>query len=150
MTRSEKTEAKLRDLGIETDNYYPKTTFMKDGAPYVGLYLREMNEDFYFLNQYNKLYKFPKTNDLEKYDMEKFGNGYKYQIPVSDCKLMWEDKPLVEKPDKSYKDMTLREYACLMLRVPESGTDWLDTLIKNAPLPEIKVKKKKKQSFGPM
>ena len=47
MTKEELKD-KLNDLGIKTDNYFPKSTFPFDGQICVGLYEREMKEDFYF------------------------------------------------------------------------------------------------------
>jgi len=117
---------KLKDLGIETKNAFPKSSFIYNKDVHIGLYEREMKDDFYFVNKYDgKIYRW--NHDLESYDYD--DNTEKYMIPLSRCKLVWEDKPFVEKPDKPFKEMTLREYACIHLQVPDSGLEWLDNLI---------------------
>ncbi len=120
---------KLKELGIETNNAYPKASFISSGAVCVGLYKREMNEDFYFFNKYDgKIYKWKVSDKINVTDYDTVTE--KYQIPLSSCSLIWEDKPYVEKPDAQFNTMTLRQYACIHLRVPDSGLNWLDNLIK--------------------
>lgn len=130
MTNDELKE-KLRELGITTSNCYPKKSFIKNEMPVVGLYARELVEDFFFYNEYNKgIFKVPSGKDNYDYD----SNTEKYLIPVKSCELIWEDKPYEELPDKGYREMTLREYACIMGGVPESGLPWLDEIIKKSTL----------------
>ena len=122
---------KLERMGISTVNAYPKSSFLHEGDVHVGLYEREMKDDFYFFNKYDsKLYVWKKNTSDEPDTYAYDSVTEKFMIPMSDCELVWEDKPFVEKPDKPYKEMTLREYACIQLRVPDSGLPWLDTLIK--------------------
>lgn len=142
---------KLRELGIDSDNVYPKKSFKKDSDIYIGLYLREMQDDFYFYNDYDKkIYKIPVTDEVEKYEMEKFGDSYKYLIPKGDWEIVWEDVPYQEKPDLAYNSMTVRQYACIHLRVPDSGLPWLDEIIKSAPPVETHERKSRPIDFGPM
>lgn len=119
---------KLKELGIITENCYPKNSFLKDGLPVVGCYKRELNEDFYFYNGYNKaIYKVPfKVINPWLFD----GLTEKYIIPDCDWELIWEDKPYVELEDVPYRDMTLRQFACITLGIPQTGVVWLDELIK--------------------
>ena len=122
---------KLKELGINTKNAYPKSSFINVSEPCVGLYEREMKEDFYFYNKYDKkIYKFPESLGINsnKYDYDDITE--KYLVTMHDCELVWEDKPYIELPDAPYKDMTLRQYACIQLRIPNSGLSWLDNLIK--------------------
>lgn len=123
---------KLAEVGIESRNAYPKTSFIYDNEPSIALYEREMKDDFYFFNKFDKkLYKWKR--DTEKYEYDP--DTEKFMIPLYKCQVVWEDKPFVEKADLSFKDMSLRHYACIHLRVPDSGLDWLDNLIKlTAPL----------------
>lgn len=130
MTREELKD-KLFELGIVTDNYFSKSTFPYDKVICVGLYDREMKEDFYFFGKYDKkIYKFPKPTTLSPYSKDT--SSEKYMIPLSECVVIWEDKPFIEKPDAPFGTMTLRQYACIHLKEPDSGTDWLDNLIKQS------------------
>jgi hypothetical protein len=121
---------KLKDLGIESKNAYPKSSFIYEGDVCVGLYEREMKEAFYFFNKYDsKIYKYPFTGnykDAFEYD----SIAEKYMVPLAYCQVVWEDKPYVELPDAKFAEMTLRQYACIHLRIAQSGLDWLDNLIK--------------------
>lgn len=122
---------RLEGMGIETENAFPKTSFPKNGEICIGLFEREMREDFYFFNNYDKkIYKFPKLKDFSKLDTEDFRGDTKYMVPLYMCEPVWEDKPFIEKPDLPFRDMSLRQYACIHLGVPNSGVDWLDALIK--------------------
>lgn len=127
MTSKKEIIEKLISLGIQTVNAYPKSSFLHMGNAYVGLYEREMKSDFYFFNKFDdKIYVW--KQNLKKYNYD--STTEKYIIPMSECEVVWEDTPFVEKPDKPFKDMTLREYACIHLRIPDSGLHWLDSLIK--------------------
>jgi len=121
-------QGKLQDMGIFTDNVYPKSTFISDDNVVVGLYPREMTSDFFFYNNYDKkIYRWKFTKDISIYPVDE--RSGKSLVPLSDCIVMWEDIPFIEKPDKPFKEMTLREYACIHLKVPDSGLDWLNILI---------------------
>lgn len=39
--------------------------------------------------------------------------------------------------DPDFNGMTLREYAAIHLRIPDSGSEWLDTMIRRALLDKI-------------
>ena len=123
---------KLQELGIKSGNAYPKSSFPYggyNGEIVVGLYEREMKDDFYFYNNYDKkLYVWRK--DGIEYDVDNASE--KFMVPLSRCEVIWEDKPYVELPDKPYREMTMREYACIQMLIPESGLDWLDALIQKA------------------
>lgn len=141
----EELKEKLHELGIETDNCFPKSTFPHNKIISVGLYEREMRSDFYFYSKYDqKIYVWKKkvfsgsTNraddlvgvdrDPKLYEIDKTSD--KRMVPLTDCEVIWEDKPFVEKQDIAFSNMTLRQYACIHLGIPDSGLDWLDNLIK--------------------
>jgi hypothetical protein len=121
---------KLAEMGVNTDNVYPKSSFIYDDIPCIGLYKREMVKDFYFYNKFDKkiyVLKYnPAPDPMYKYDED----IEKYMVPLTECEVFWEDVPYVEPKDSAFKDMTLRQYACIHLRIPNSGLDWLDNLIK--------------------
>lgn len=124
---------KLATIGIVTTNVYPKASFPKNGEIHVGLFKREMLEDFYFFNNFDKkIYQFQKVDNIEKYEKDVFKGNTKYLVPLHECHIVWEDKIYVELPDLPYKEMTLRHYASIQLRLPNSGLDWLDVMIKEA------------------
>jgi hypothetical protein len=127
---------KLKGMGIETDNLYPKTSFLKDGVPHIGMYEREFKEDFYFHNKFdNKIYKVPKPTGALKdiYEGEIFQNSEKFLVPEGDwVQVEEEEQGYVELEDEAYQTMTIRDYACIQLRIPESNKDWLNKLIKSA------------------
>lgn len=122
---------KLLDMGITSDNVYPKSSFPYGRQIVVGLYEREMKSDFYFFNKYDgKIYLFNKPEDIRDYDVD--SKSEKRMVPLEDCKLIWEDKPYVELPDVPFSNMTLRQYAAIHLGVSDSGLPWLDEMIKQS------------------
>lgn len=127
----QETIQKLKELGVDTKNVYNKKTFLDQGIVVVSLFDSEMKEDFYFWNERDeKIYKLSGGRNPKSYIFEAATN--KYFIPFSEFTVFWEDKPYQEYPDKSFKDMTLREYACIHLKLADSGNPWLDALIKTA------------------
>jgi len=124
---------RLSQMGIITENCYPKTTFPKRGEIHVGLFKREMMDDFYFYNTFDKkIYCFLKPSNIDNYEKDDFRGSIKFLIPLHECSVVWEDKEYVELIDIPYNEMTIRRYACIHLKVPESGVDWLDALIKKS------------------
>jgi len=120
---------KLSALGINTENCFKKSTFLLDGTVYVALYGSETKDDFYFFNLYDKkIYLFPKVDEMSTHYKQDEGTK-KYLIPIKDCSLVWEDKPFKELEDIPFKEMTLRQYACIKLKVADTGIPWLDTII---------------------
>jgi hypothetical protein len=128
----EEAQKKLKELGIETENYYPKKTFMWNDVPSIGVFKRELTEDFYFYNDFNnRLYKIPlmEKEVIDTLEVDKYNGRTKLIVPLTEAKVIWEDKPFVELPDIPFSGMTLRHYACIHLKRPESGLAWLDKLI---------------------
>jgi hypothetical protein len=74
----------------------------------------------------------PKVENTDLYQKDDFNNKVKFLIPLSKAEVIWEDKPFEELPDRAQNTMTLREYACIHTKVPNSGTPWLDEIIKQA------------------
>lgn len=124
---------KLQGLGIHSENCYPKSSFPKGGDIMIGLFKREMKEDFYFFNTYDKkIYKLPQVKDISKYEEDDFKGQIKMLVPLIDCLVIWEDKPFIEKEDIPFSQMTLRQYICIKYKIPDTGVEWVDTLIKEA------------------
>lgn len=99
---------------------------------YVGCFKSELEDNFYFYNTYDqKIYILPKqpTDGLQK---DVFNGKTKYLVPLSRANSIWEDRPFEELPDLAYNKMTLRHYACIKLKVADSGLAWLDKLIKDS------------------
>lgn len=118
---------KLKELGIDTKNSYPKGSFLWNDTVVMSAYDRELKEDFYFYNSFDKtIYKIPKGIETSKVSDDQ------HYISKDKWVLVWEDKPFEELPDKSYREMTLREYACIQLKVAKSGLVWLDEIINSA------------------
>ena len=139
MTKEE-IEKKLTELGIITTKCYSKTSFISDGFPSIGCFPSELkSEDFYFFNKFDsKIYKVPFNKDfkdvykLDKSMSIKDREVVKYVVPLSMASLVYEDIPFKQLPDKSFKEITLREYACIHLKVPNSGNPWLDEIIQRS------------------
>ena len=47
---------------------------------------------------------------------------------------------IIPSKDRDYAGMTLRQYAAIKLRVPSSGTDWLDEMIRQSLRDELAAK----------
>lgn len=120
---------KLKELGIDSTNAHPKSSFLTEQKTVVvALYEREMKGAFFFYNNYDKkVYKTANNLPLDEYTKDPKSD--KYLIPLSWCTIIWEDKPFQELEDEPYRDMTLRQYACIHLRVPNTGLSWLNELI---------------------
>ena len=125
---------KLKELGIDSANCYPKKSFIDidTAEAVVGLYKGEFASDFYFYVEYDKtLYVLRKT-DYSKFKQEEFLGKTKWIVPLSKCEAVWKDVPLeeVEMIDEQFSNMTLRDYACIHLKVPKTNYPWLNELIK--------------------
>lgn len=119
---------KLKSLGIDTTNVYNKKTFLDQNIVVVSMFESELREDFYFWNERdNKIYKLPGSQNKQSFTFEVSSN--RYFVPFSLFLVVWEDKPYRELPDKPFSNITVREYACIHLGIPNSGNEWLDNLI---------------------
>jgi hypothetical protein len=99
-------------------------------VPYVGFFRNELVDDFYFFNPFTKkIYKLPKIADISSLQKNEHEGKIKYLVKLDNTIPIWEDKEVVALPDKPYRDMTLREYACIHLKIADSGNTWLDVLI---------------------
>ncbi len=116
----------------ETDNCYPKKSYLREGIPTIGLFSKELDDTFYFYNEYNTKYYVLLAKELhrEVYPLEEFGNYKKYQIPLS---LAVELKPIEEfkeQEDNHFMgEVTLRDLAALLLKKPISNKKWLNEVI---------------------
>jgi len=127
------TKEKLDELGIVTKNFYDKKSFLHNSMVVVACYDRELVEDFYFYSTYEKaLFKItPESLTLK--ELYKDLDTDKYFIPRDKWVELWrEEEEYNELVDDSFRDITIRQYACIHLGVPKSGLDWLDVLIKES------------------
>lgn len=135
MTTKQEIIEKLRELGINSENCYPKKSFLHGIIPVVGLYKTELSSDFYFYTTFDKtLYVFRKIPTVDGLQKDIFMEKTKYLVPLSNCEVVWTDKPLeeTELPDENFGKMSLRHYAAIHLKVPNSGILWLDEMIKES------------------
>lgn len=110
-------------------------TLLQNGT--FKLYKNQIHKDVYVL-LVNSISKDKDDNwdyNLNNYRIIKL-NNVKYQ----DYKEIENDLYLIDKgytvvmdtddnPDSNYNNFTKREIACILLKVPESGSLWLDNLI---------------------
>lgn len=125
---------KLKELGIQSENCYPKNSFIdrESAEPVVGLYKTEFASDFYFYVAFDKtLYVLRKT-DFSQFKEDIFLGKTKWLVPLSKCEEVWKDVPLedIEMIDEQFSKMTLRDYACIHLKVPKTNYPWLNEIIK--------------------
>lgn len=122
---------KVAELGYPEGRVYPKKTFLFNDIPSVGFFKNEMDKDFYFFNEFDKkLYMISKENFVsQEWDKDDFKGFERIVIPLNEFSVIWEDKPYEELKDEHFSTMTLRQYACIHLKVPQSGLDWLDAII---------------------
>ena len=122
---------KLKELGIKTENCYPKNSFVQEGVVYVGLFKRELEDDFYFYVAFTKsLYHLPKQDSLDGFKTESFQDKPKYLVPLDRARVVWkEEEEYEELVDEPFSKISIRQYACIHLGLPESGLPWLDDLI---------------------
>jgi hypothetical protein len=120
------------EFGIITTNFYQKKIYKGT----VGIFPTEMKEDFYFYDSSSeKYYKFAKREDPSYYSVDnEFG---KHIVPLTDCEILIKEEKVteeiyIEPEDVPFKTMTLRQYACIHLCVPDSGIEWLDKIIKRS------------------
>jgi hypothetical protein len=123
---------KLKELGIKSTNCYPKNTFKKGEGVYVGMFKGELEDDFYFYSAFAKtLYHLPKQENLEDYETEEFQGKLKYLIPLDKAQSVWNKEEVYEElMDENISKLTTRQFACILLKIPESGLPWLDALIR--------------------
>ncbi len=135
----EELQNNLKDrFGIITTNCYPKKTFLREEVPTIGLFGKELKEDFYFIVEYTgKYYKLSGINK-ENFPKEIFGSSEKYQIPLSLAQEL-KNKPKSNQPEVEFKEqedahfmgeVTLRDLATLFLKKPVSNKQWLNDLVK--------------------
>lgn len=132
MNTKEEIISKLEELGIKSSNVFPKKSFLFEDVPSISCFKRELLSDFYFYNSYDRKLYILKKSELTDFQTDEFNGVIKYIVPLSKCEEIWEDVPYVELEDVSFKDMTLRDYACIHLKIPKSNHGWLNELIRSA------------------
>jgi hypothetical protein len=123
---------KLKELGIETQNYHNKKTYVWKDRVCVGIFPVEADreEKFYFsINTEDKLYMIDSSLIKGCIIEQHFGKD-KYQVPLSFATLIWEDKAYIEPVDENFKNLTIRDLVAIIHKKPISGKDWLNILIK--------------------
>lgn len=110
-------------------------TLLQNGT--FKLYKNQIHKDVYVLlvNSISKdkddnwdynlnNYRIIKLNNVKYQDYEEIENDL-YLIDKGYTIVMDTD----DNPDSNYNNFTKREIACILLKVPESGSLWLDNLI---------------------
>lgn len=148
----------LKELGINTNNCYTKKSFYWNDKLSIGCYPRELKEDFYFHNHLDdKIYFISAANAVScEFDVDLFNGSDRYIVPLEECSVIYpvsttctttkyemseeiekltkqiEEKPFEELEDSQFAKMTLRDYACIHLKVAETDKGWLNEIIKKA------------------
>lgn len=113
-----------RLLAIESDPLYivvPQNHDVVNGSYYYdmnGFFIYKIDKDH--LDQLNVVVDDPST---------------KYTIKINDQSIVYTTKTGLINEDQSFdynRKLNAREYACVLLKVPNSGTIWLDDLIKSS------------------
>lgn len=123
---------KLKELGIETQNYYNKKTYVWNNRVCVGIFPVEANkeEKFYFsINAEEKIYMIS-SDTVKSCAIEQHFGKDKYQVPLELATSIWQDQVFVEMPDLPFTKMTVRMFYAMLQNKPVSNVDWLDTLIR--------------------
>lgn len=145
LNKEEASDFLRKNLGINTQNFYAKKTFKsgKDGKIKISLFPWEMKSDFYCqivtVNELRDkeltIYVVPYNEDNFARDYDEFpkpdGSGQvdrKYIFDLDELKVVYRHEK--EKEDINFKEMTLRDYACIQLGIPESNKIWLNEIIK--------------------
>lgn len=97
----------------------PKSALKNDDG-----WLYDMNE----FNIYQIDKQFLLNQDVTLTNIPTLPSGM-VSIRIHDDALVYNSNHGERTADETKKDFTLREQACLMLSIPESGTQWLDELI---------------------
>jgi hypothetical protein len=67
---------------------------------------------------------------LEDYETEEFQGKLKYLVPLEKARSVWKQgEAFEEMADELFTKISVRQYACIHLKLPESGLPWLDDLI---------------------
>lgn len=124
---------KLKELGIDTNNFYDKKTFIKSGEVCIGIFPVEANreENFYFsINTEEELFTLSREVILKEAEQSEHMGKMKYEIALSHAKSLWKDSGVfTERPDDNFKSMTIRDFAAIHWKKPISDKAWLNALI---------------------
>jgi hypothetical protein len=137
----------LTSIGINSKNYYTKSTFRgRDGKPKISLFANELKDDFYCqivtqgqpLDKVITIYKVPYNPDNlnRDYDIMAKDSNTEYKKYIFD---LTEIKPVYkleekEKEDAPFSSMSMRDYVCIHTGVPESSKAWVNRLIMKSPI----------------
>lgn len=138
-------EILLDKCNINSTNCRFKSTFYSKelNKVCISLFAKEFKEDFYCqlvtktipADEVLTLYIIRQDEEnynraYETFKSEKFGTDYKkYCIPIDELEIIYKDFVLGE--DNSFKDMSMRDYACIHLKTAQSNKEWLNNLINN-------------------
>lgn len=123
---------KLKELGIETQNFHTKKTYAWNNKACIGIFPveAEREDKFYFsTNNDEKIYMIA-SDVVKSCTIEQHYGKDKYQVPLELAVLLWEDKPFTELIDVPFSKITARMFYAMVQNKPVSNVDWLDTLIK--------------------
>lgn len=138
---------KLSSMNLPTDNCHVRKILK--GKKSVCLFEDNFNNgDFYFIPVHEEkpaeyydgrltIYCFRNPDKTDFYEIE--GKNM-YLSDIDNAVLIYDDLAEIETKlvsaydgsNRSHTTLSAREYACIHLKVPHSGTDWLDSLIKDS------------------
>lgn len=124
---------KLKELGIDTQNFYDKKTYIYNGEVCVGIFPVEANRDdtFYFSINHEDILYMMSSDAIRKCPTDKHLNQDKFQVPLKLAVELWKEEPFFEElPDMPFSKLSARQYYALTHNIPISGVDWMDAMIK--------------------
>lgn len=140
-------EESFKILGLTNPYFYPKPVIRKGGEePFVNMFPTEMADqngiftevvDFYLNPEATrKLLRYRyNAHFKEEYELMTTPIGEQYKVPfaeLEEVKIARPKTPIVAVEEINVDQLTARDWACIHLRVPESGKDWLNEIIKKA------------------
>jgi hypothetical protein len=121
---------RLKELGINTQNFFDKRTYLREGAVHVGIFPVEAGREdhFYFtVNNENEIYSISR-DEIQKCPKEEHLGKEKYQVLLSKADCIYRESA-EEFMDENVKNMTIRDYCAIHWQKPVSSKDWLNALI---------------------
>ena len=132
MTKEQLEKDLKEKFEIVSSNCFIKKSWLREGIPYIGCFGSELNEDFYWFNEYNgKYYKLPKQ-DKQLLTSEDFQGRPKYRVPCSYSIELKLDKEYHEEDDANINELTIRDLYCIIQNKPFSNKPFLNNLINHS------------------
>jgi hypothetical protein len=141
----DKAIAILSELGVTTNNYKKKATFISQEKVVISCTQAELSKGDFFCQVFSMSKPAKEDNTIEcipynedfasmYYNEERAsldGNGTytTYHVPIESLMVVWEDKPFKELEDANMNTMTLRDRVCIEHLYPGTNRTWLNKLI---------------------